>query len=111
MNYSRLSILNVTQSGIEPETYSLEGCRSIQLSYWAIKIVVQKYKKSPNAVTSRGFLILIVANLQISHLHSADYKNPGLQTSRLLLHYYCTITTLYHKNIVLCTLLNHLLRP
>jgi site-specific DNA recombinase len=25
----------VTQSGIEPETYSLEGCCSIQLSYWA----------------------------------------------------------------------------
>ena len=50
-------IFKVTQSGIEPETYSLEGCCSIQLSYWAIKIVVQKYKKSPYAVTSWGFLI------------------------------------------------------
>ena len=28
-------IFLVTQSGIEPETYSLEGCCSIQLSYWA----------------------------------------------------------------------------
>ena len=42
-------IFKVTQSGIEPETYSLEGC--------CIKIVVQKYKKSPYAVTSWGFLI------------------------------------------------------
>jgi hypothetical protein len=26
--------LPTRQEGIEPPTYSLEGCRSIQLSYW-----------------------------------------------------------------------------
>ena len=33
----------VTRLGFEPKTHSLEGCCSIQLSYQAIVLRVQKY--------------------------------------------------------------------
>ena len=35
----------VIPSGFEPETHSLEGCCSIQLSYGTIVFGVQRYKK------------------------------------------------------------------
>ena len=38
----------MTRLGFEPKTHSLEGCCSTQLSYQAIVLRVQKYKKSPN---------------------------------------------------------------
>jgi len=38
------------------------------LSYWAIKIVVQKYKKSPYAETSWGFLISMPISFQYANI-------------------------------------------
>ena len=36
--------LEVIRSGFEPETHSLEGCCSIQLSYQTITFGVQRYE-------------------------------------------------------------------
>ena len=52
-NIQYVRLYQVTQSGIEPETYSLEGCCSIQLSYWAPKMWC-KSKKNPHMLKPYG---------------------------------------------------------